>query len=178
MYDPLGRYETVPFEADGSGRFGEVLLWYGVAAQIGVDIVIREDSGGIEGDQGEPFRNVIAVVPDVFLCRKSCNLICRERWNEDRLVDSFDGSAIDNLRMMLFEGAVRYRFDLVTVEMVCTRRKWIRSRTLVQGGGVRCQIVEQPRNRVVEDVSERPHDALEALLAMEHRRQPQIDLHN
>lgn len=108
MYDPLGRYETVPFETDGSGRLGEVLLWYGVTAQIGVDIIIRGDSRGIEGDKGEPFRNVIAIVPDVFLCLKSCNLICGERWNEDRLVDSFDGSAFDNLRMMLFEGAVRY----------------------------------------------------------------------
>jgi hypothetical protein len=108
VYDPLGRYETVPLETDGSGGLRDLLLRYGIAAQIGVDMIVRGDPGGIQREQAEPFRNVIAIIPHLCFCLECCNMIYGERGDEDMLADALDWSALDDPRVMLFEDLVRY----------------------------------------------------------------------
>lgn len=46
------------------------------------------------------------------------------------------------------------------------------SSTLVESGGVRRWITDQPRDWIIEDILEGPDYSLKALLAMQHRGQP------
>lgn len=96
----------MPLETPDSGQLGNVPVRYLVTAQIGINEVSRGNPRRTKGDQSKPLREIIAVVLYVFVRGTFCNVPNIERRDQYILMNGLHWNTGDDLRMVLFKGAV------------------------------------------------------------------------